>query len=76
MSDEVVQLAIGGMFFGVLCSIAPLVIAVTKGKAWLAITSLVLCAIAGAILGVFLAGPLALILCAVGVTLDSERGPK
>ncbi len=73
MSDEVVQLAIMGMFFGVLCSIAPLVIAVSKGKAWLAVTSFVLCAIAGAILGVFLAGPLALILCAIAVTLDRDQ---
>ncbi len=63
--DNVVTLAVFGMFWGILCGIGPMVIAINRKQEALGFLSLAACAASGAVLGLLLAIPVALVLSAV-----------
>jgi hypothetical protein len=69
--DELITNMVIGMLAGLVCGIAPLIVALKKRRAGLAILSLVLCGICGIILGVILAAPVAGILAAIAVTMEN-----
>jgi len=69
--DELISNMVIGMLAGLVCGIAPVIVAMKKRRAGLAILSLVLCGICGTILGVILAAPVAGILSAVAITMDT-----
>lgn len=73
MSEDVLNNALIGMLMGLVCGIAPLILSLKKGKEGLAVAGLIFCALSGAILGVILALPVALILCAVALSLDKSE---
>jgi ABC-type phosphate transport system permease subunit len=54
-----------GLFAGAVCGIAPLVLAIKRGRDPYGIGALVACSLAGAILGLLLALPVAGIACAL-----------
>lgn len=54
-----------GAIAGIFCGMAPFLVARKRGRNDFATLSLIACGIAGALMGVILAGPLALILLAV-----------
>lgn len=54
-----------GLLAGIVCGIAPLIIAIKKGRDSFGVWSMVACAIAGTILGMLLAVPVAGIACAL-----------
>lgn len=68
--DQLINNIIIGMFAGLVCGIAPVIVAMKKRRAGLAILSLVLCGICGGILGVILAAPVAGILSAIVLTME------
>ena len=62
-----------GACAGVLCGMAPFIVARNKGKPDLALTALIICAISGAMLGLLLAVPAALIMLAVAMSSNDSR---
>ena len=73
--DNVLMFAVFGMFWGVLCGVAPMIIAFKKKQEALAFLSLAACAVSGAVLGLLLALPVAFILTAVAfVSKDESNG--
>ena len=72
--DNIVQYAFVGTLMGVVCGIAPLIVAMRKGREGLAIASIVTCAVCGALGGAILAIPASLAFFAVAVTGNSNKG--
>ena len=66
--DNILQAAFVGMFAGIVCGIAPLIAALRKNRETLAVTSILICALCGALGGVILATPVSLMLFALALT--------
>jgi hypothetical protein len=73
MEAEVVQNAIVGMLMGLVCGMIPMILAIKKGREGFAIASVVVCGIAGAVLGLILAAPAAGILAALVGTMETTK---
>lgn len=71
--SALVQYAVMGVLWGVVCGIGPLVYAVRRGREGMAVVSVCLCAAAGAVFGVFLALPVALAMFAVLLAGENDR---
>ena len=69
--DQLITTMLIGMLAGLVCGIAPVIVSMEKRRAGFAILSLMLCGICGTILGVILAAPVAGILSAIAITMDS-----
>lgn len=65
--DNILQAAFIGMFAGLVCGIGPLIASLRKGREGLGITSIIMCALCGAVGGVILALPVAFIFFAVAL---------
>ena len=72
--NSIFDAALVGGLAGLVCGIAPLIVALKRQREVLGLMSLVLCGIAGMLLGVILAVPIALVLCAVAWA--SSNGPR
>ena len=68
-----INAAIVGMGFGFICGVGPLVYGMKRKKEGMALASLVLCGVAGAIYGLFLAVPVAGIMFAVMSDADKSN---
>jgi hypothetical protein len=62
-----------GAAAGLLCGMAPFIVARNRGRPEFATTSLVVCGIAGALFGILLAGPAALIMLAIAMSSNDPR---
>lgn len=62
-----------GACAGLLCGMAPFIVARNRGKPDLGTTSLVVCGISGAMLGLLLAVPAALIMLAIAMSSNDSR---
>ena len=72
-NPQLIDALLFGMLAGAVCGIAPLVVAIKTGRDPYGIGALVACAIAGSILGVILAIPVAGIACALLLTTQGNR---
>lgn len=72
--ENIIFAAMMGMIAGLLCSLAPLIAAVNKGKETFGVVSVIVCALCGAAGGVILALPISLALFAVALVSKDKDG--
>lgn len=70
--DRFFELMLMGILWGLICGVGPLIYGIKHKKEALGIISLIACGMAGAIFGVFLAVPLALIMFAIMTSIDPK----
>ena len=64
---------IGGLFVGALCGLLPFGLAKWKNRVSLGIGALITCTVCGLILGIMLAGPVAIIFSAVALIMGRKE---